>query len=123
MLKRNKRAGGGGGKCGTSQMGLGLNGASLGKTAGFRELFEKRADEAPCKTGGRGRGAVTDRATHSSLPRVYPTRRPAQLLAGHVPFFDRLPSSMLAPAEESSMSFVMSSSVSSSSPLWPRRFQ
>ncbi|TNN56663.1 hypothetical protein EYF80_033090 [Liparis tanakae] len=30
---------------------------------------------------------------------------------------------MLAPAEESSMSLVRSSSVSSSSPLWPRRFQ
>lgn len=41
----------------------------------------------------------------------------------HIPFLDMLPSSMLAPADESSMSFVMSSSVSSSSPLWPRRFQ
>lgn len=43
--------------------------------------------------------------------------------ARHVQFLDMLPSSMLAPAEESSMSLVMSSSVSSSSPLWPRRFQ
>ena len=41
----------------------------------------------------------------------------------YVPFLDMLPSSMLAPAEESSRSFDTSSSVSSSSPLWLRRFQ
>lgn len=40
-----------------------------------------------------------------------------------IPFLDMLPSSRLAPAEESSRSLLRSSSVSSSSPRWPRRFQ
>lgn len=48
--------------------------------------------------------------------------QPAEWNWCHVLFLELLPSSMLAPADDSSM-YLLSSSVSSSSPLCPRRFQ